>query len=109
MRLRLDMTVGQLIEQLTANDNADRTVAGWVNIRRDDFPWRQMVADAEQGRAEVSRVGRKLMAREGEIDRWLNTQRIPPSGVKKNTGENVPANPDAVAVELSLRRAGLRR
>ena len=73
----LGLTIKELLDRLTSEVARDpNATAGWVNIRKEGFPWRHMVMDAERGHAEVSRVGRKLMARETEIDRWLSTKDI---------------------------------
>jgi hypothetical protein len=94
----LDMTVRELLAMLvdrvggSANDE-------WVNIRSEAYPWRRIVAAAERGECEVSRVGRRLMMQRSELSRWLARHRIGPRSKK--------AKPDAPKDEFnaSLQRA----
>ena len=89
----LELTLKELLDRLTSEAGRDpNAIAGWVNIRREGFPWRHMVMDAESGRAEVSRVGRKLMAREAEIDRWLRAK-----GISGHSAKQSPASKEAEA------------
>lgn len=85
--------------------------AGWVNIRKEGFPWRHMVSDAEQGLAEVSRVGRKLMARETEVDRWLSTRDIRRQKTEEADAvpHDHPSGCDCAACTLRSIRSSLRR
>lgn len=67
----LDMTLRELLECLSPQPEHE-----WINVRTDDLPWRQLVAAAERGEVTVSRVGRKLMMRRRDLDRWLEAQAI---------------------------------
>lgn len=71
----LDLTLRTLLERLLAREQSND---GWVNIRDERWPWRQLVAAAERGEVAVSRVGRKLMMRREDLDRWLDAHRIQP-------------------------------
>ena len=106
-RLRLDMTLNELINKLTADETSSpNATAGWVNISKDGFPWRQTVADAETGAAALSRVGRKLMAREAEIDRWLSTKQI--SEARQREPAAPPQGQQALSCGLQHRLSGVR-
>lgn len=96
----LDLTLRALLERLLA---AQRDDSGWVNVRGDQWPWRQLVAAAERGECSISRVGRKLLMRREELDRWLALHAIRPRGEAKRATE--PANPVAHLLE----DAGYRR
>jgi hypothetical protein len=72
----LDLTLRALLERLLATH--EQSGDGWVNVRDKRWPWRQLVAAAERGEVSLSRVGRKLMMRREELDRWLDAQRIQP-------------------------------
>jgi hypothetical protein len=105
----LDMTLRELLCALTntsapaANDADD-----WISIRSEAYPWKRIVAAAERGECEVSRVGRRLMMQRSELSRWLARHRIGP-GTKK-----AKAEPDAKprgefgdSVQRALKRNGL--
>jgi hypothetical protein len=70
----LDMTLRVLLQRVLGVATTDE----WISIRDSNYPWRQLVAAAERGECAVSRVGRKLMMRRDELDRWLAAQRIVP-------------------------------
>lgn len=108
----LDLTVRELLATLStaavANDPGE-----WINIRDERYPWRRIVAAAERGECEVSRVGRRLMMRREELNRWLSRYRIGPSVKKaKTSGSDQEAEPEdelARSVRRSLERQGYRR
>jgi hypothetical protein len=68
----LDITLGELVGRL----QAPQAEHDWVNIRTEDLPWRHIVSAAKRGECEVSRVGRRLMMRRAELDKWLTARRI---------------------------------
>ena len=70
----LDLSLRELLRRLlTAGSPAD---SEWINVRTDQLPWRQLVEAAERGEVVVSRVGRKLMMKRHDLDRWLEAQAI---------------------------------
>ena len=71
----LDMTVREFLEKLLAGHSVDDI--GWVNIRSPEWPWQSIVSAAERGEVRVSRVGRKLLMRRDELDKWLDAHCIP--------------------------------
>jgi hypothetical protein len=74
----LDLTVRALLERLLAGADPAGGDGGWVNVRDERWPWRQLVAAAERGEVSLSRVGHRLLMRRAELDRWLDGQRIRP-------------------------------
>lgn len=100
----LDLTLRALLERLLAERRDD---SGWVNVRGEPWPWRQLVAAAERGECSVSRSGHKLLMRREELERWLDTQRIQPRQAAPDTAEKpTPRNEHMAKL---LENAGLRR
>lgn len=104
----LDMTLRDLLTTLVerrgvANDS------DWINIRGDVYPWRRIVAAAERGECEVSRVGRRLMMKREELDRWLARHRIGPTSKTKKVEPDAkkPKGEFGDSVQRALRRNGL--
>lgn len=98
----LEMTVRALLERLVANQQVD---SDWVNVRGDQWPWRQLVAAAERGEVQVSRVGRKLMMRRQELDSWLSKHFIK----KHQPGDLSAKDEDDEHVMSLIEGAGNRR
>lgn len=103
----LDMSLRDFLAALVEN-RAVANDSGWINIRGDEYPWKRIVAAAERGECEVSRVGRRLMMQRSELTRWLAQYRIG-AGLKK-----VKPDPEANqkgefgdSVRLALKRNGL--
>ena len=99
MKDPLDLTLRDLLERMAAQRPDD----GWVNIREQPWPWRQLVAAAERGEAAVSRVGHRLLMRREELDRWLDTQRIQPAALAPATP------PHEEHMDKLLQAAGFRK
>jgi hypothetical protein len=97
----LDMPLRSFLERLVADRGAD---SGWINIRDEQWPWRHIVAAAERGECHVSRVGRKLLMRREELDRWLALHTIP-----VRTQATKPEPDDDNPVGHLLERAGFQR
>lgn len=98
----LDLTLRALLERLLAARDAAND--GWVNVRDERWPWRQLVAAAERGEVSVSRVGHRLMMRRDELDRWLDAQRIQP---RRPAEEPVPPRDEHMS--KLLEKAGFGR
>lgn len=96
----MDITLRQLVERLQTETPQD-----WVSIRSDLYPWRRIVAAAERGEYEVSRVGRKLLMRRAELDRFLAAHRIAPKQPKPE--EEKPKDEFNASLQRALRRHGL--
>ena len=87
----LDMTLRELFQRIL--DVRASTESGWINVRTQQLPWRQLVAAAERGEVEVCRVGRKLMMRRNELDRWVALQKIGPAErTSTATSQSKPTN-----------------
>lgn len=105
----LEMTVREFLAALTeraspANDG------DWINIRGDVYPWKRIVASAERGECQVSRVGRRLMMQRTELDRWLAVRRIGPKNGPKKIKPAEPAKSKGEfgdSVQRALKRNGL--
>lgn len=101
------MTVRELLGALTeralpANDG------DWINIRSDDYPWKRIVAAAERGECEVSRVGRRLMMQRSELAKFLAARRIGPKKVKPEAdAKPKPKGEFGDTVQRMLKRNGL--
>jgi hypothetical protein len=103
----LDMTVRELLAALVARAGGSANDE-WVNIRGEVYPWRRIVAAAERGECEVSRVGRRLMMRRDELDKWLAARRIGPKKIKADAGAPTkPKGEFGSVVQRALRRNGL--
>jgi hypothetical protein len=101
----LDLTLRALLERLLA---AQRPDDGWVNVRDERWPWRQLVAAAERGEVSLSRVGHRLLMRREDLDRWLDAQRIQPRRRGAATADPPPPPRDEHISKL-LERAGFRK
>lgn len=110
----LDMTLREFLKALVEARTAPvaNDVDEWIDIRGDRYPWRHIVESAEQGQCEVARVGRRLMMRRQELNRWLSSRRIGSSISQEE--ERPDDKPLSEKEELrrqaraSLRRAGYR-
>src|SRR5262245_38194082 len=69
------MTLRTLLAKLLERENAP-VALDWINVRCDDYPWRHLVAAGERGELTVARVGRKLLVRRPDLDRWLESRAI---------------------------------
>jgi hypothetical protein len=104
----LDMTVRELLAALvaraggSANDGDD-----WINIRGEVYPWRRIVAAAERGECEVSRVGRRLMMQRSELAKFLAARRIGPKKVQTKSDAPKSKTEFGDSVQRALRRNGL--
>lgn len=80
----------------------------WIDCRdaaQCPVPWRLVVEAAQRGELEASRVGRNVVVRARELDRWLSTRRITPAAKAESTA--APAAPSRA--ELILERSGYRK
>lgn len=103
----LDMSLRDLLVALVERSSVAND-ADWIDIRGGTYPWKRIVAAAERGECEVSRVGRRLMMQRAELTRWLSRHRIGPGPAKKTKTEpDAPEKPKgkyADVVERALRR-----
>lgn len=102
----LDMTLRDLLAALVdgrdvANDS------DWINIRSEAYPWRRIVAAAERGECEVSRVGRRLMMQRSELSKFLTARRIGPKKAQPKTESPKPKSEFGDSVQRALKRNGL--
>lgn len=105
----LNLTVRSLLELLVAQKQPD---AEWVNVRSDEWPWRHIVAAAERGECAVSRVGRKLLMRREELDRWLALHAISARKPGDRSGDSSTSGGDSDddnPVSHLLEETGFRR
>jgi len=100
----LKLTLGELLERLLARPADDG--AGWVNIRDERWPWRRIVAAAQRGECQVSKVGRQLLMRREELGRWLDLHRIRPAREQPTETSMSPAEAELHDI---LRSSGRRR
>jgi hypothetical protein len=105
----LDMTVRELLASLVARAGGPANDDDWINIRGEDYPWRRIVAAAERGECEVSRVGRRLMMQRSELAKFLAARRIGPKTKKLQTDapKPKPKGEFGDSVQRALRRNGL--
>jgi hypothetical protein len=102
----LEMTLRELLEALVAR--AGSANDEWINIRSEDYPWRRIVAAAERGECEVSRVGRRLMMQRSELAKFLAAQRIGLRKVKPEADAKPKSNGEfGDSVHRALKRNGL--
>jgi hypothetical protein len=73
----LDLPLRTVLDRVFGQQTQRADDSEWINVRTKDWPWRHLVAAAERGEVTVSRIGRKLMMRRRDLDRWLESQRIP--------------------------------
>lgn len=100
----LKLTLGELLERLLDARGDDGSLAGWVSIRDERWPWRRILAAAQRGECQVSKVGRQLLMRREELDRWLGLQSI---RSKRNAADTTDAVGDHI--DAMLRSKGYRR
>lgn len=101
----MQLTLGEVLERVLAGRVSDE--AGWVNIRDERWPWRRILAAARRGECQVSKVGRQLLMRREELDRFLEQHRIRPKRIEPaNDVERSPLADDVAAI---LRNKGYRR
>ena len=100
------MTVRELLTALVvAHETPSANDVGWVSIRNPQWPWRRIVDAAARGEVRVSRVGRTLLMRREELDRWLEEQAI-----SRRSVEPVDlVDPDEANIQKTMEMAGLRR
>lgn len=101
----LDMTLRELLAALVDRAGASANDDEWINIRGEVYPWRRIIAAAERGECEVSRVGRRLMMRRSELSKFLAARRIGPKKVEPKT--DAPTSELDRSVQRALRRNGL--
>lgn len=82
-------------------------VDDWINIRGNNYPWRHIVRAADRGECKISRVGRKLMMRRDELDRWLVKQSMAPRK-RKSKGHTAPADDLDAEAQRLLEKQGYR-
>lgn len=83
-----DLKVGELVEILATRLQRSDELNVWIDVRNSQWPWRQLVSAAERGEVDLSRVGRKLLIRKNELDRWLATKRIESHAAREKTAES---------------------
>lgn len=74
----LSMTVGELLTHVVeylgrAQHSAESDP--WVDIRTPEWPHRRILASAQQGEVHVAKVGRRLLMRRSELNRWLDARK----------------------------------
>lgn len=102
----LEMTLRELITSLSGGCASEASPNDWINIRDERYPWRHIVAAAERGECQVSRVGRKLLMQRSELDRFLSARRIVP---RHEPANDAPEGEYADVVQRALRESGIRR
>ena len=78
----LERPLGEVLEQLLAHRPEHATDASdWLDVRAPTFPvhWRRVVDAAKRDEVTISRIGRSLLVRRDELDRWLRTYAIEPT------------------------------
>jgi hypothetical protein len=102
-----DVTVRELFEMFEkVVAAANRATDTWVDIRDRKLPWRHIVAAAERGEVKVSRVGRKLLMRQTELNKWLDMQNVQKNRPKEPSNQ-LPSVEDHVSEMLA--EAGYRK
>ena len=71
----VDLTLRDLLERLLA-DRRDADADPWVDLRKEGWPFRRIVAAAKRGECKVSRIGRRLLMRRSELDAWVDRHEI---------------------------------
>jgi len=103
----LDMTVRELLMTLTRlGGHADE----WINIRDERYPYRRILRAIDSGESvEVCRVGRRLLMRREELNRWIEAHRITRASKKeKKKRDATPETDEDRSIRRSLERQGYR-
>jgi hypothetical protein len=99
----LDMTLRELLTKLLEPPEAPADP--WVDLRSEacPVPYRQALSAGQRGELALHKVGRRLLVRRSELDRWIETQRMQPTAAPEGKAEP-PSN-----VQHILEREGYRR
>lgn len=104
----LDMSLRDLLATLVERGGATANDGDWINIRGEVYPWKRIVAAAERGECEVSRVGRRLMMQRSELSKWLARHRIGSGPKKVKPAEPAKSKGEfGDSVQRALKRNGL--
>lgn len=99
----LDMTLRELLLRVVGVPTEEE----WVNIRDERYPWRHIVAAAERGECQVSRVGRKLLMHRDELSAFLRSRCIKGGVEKKGEPATKPKGEFDAVVRRMLERNGM--
>ncbi len=75
----LDVSLRELLVRVLDVRAEGQDPERWVDIRDSQHcpvPWRNVLEAARRGELEASRVGRQVLVRARELDRWLTAKRI---------------------------------
>lgn len=96
----LAMTLGEFLQLLAAHRvDVDR----WVDGRSCEIAYREGLAAIKRGELKASKVGRKLLVRRSELDRWIDSQRLT---LQKETPSSITTSSPVAHI---LEAAGYRK
>jgi excisionase family DNA binding protein len=73
----LDLTVRELLTRIVDRAPASSVDPDpWVDAAACPVGWRHVLDAARRGELEASRIGRKVLVRRSELDRWLAAHRV---------------------------------
>src|SRR5262249_13830140 len=80
----LDLTVRQFVERVLA-DGAPIEADPWVDASKAPCGRQRVLDAAKRGELEASKIGRQVLVRCSELDRWIAAQRIEPRPASKTS------------------------
>lgn len=105
----LDVSLRELLARVfDARTSADPD--RWIDARDPQHcpvPWRHVLDAARRGELEASRVGRQVLVRARELDRWLTQKRIEARAMEPPAAHEPAPEPSRIA--HLLERSGYRR
>jgi excisionase family DNA binding protein len=103
----LDVSLRELLARVFDPRTAGSDPERWIDARDPDqcpVPWRNVLDAARRGELEASRVGRQVLVRARELDRWLTARRIESRVAEPPVSTPAPPEPSRIAHLLD--RAG---
>ncbi len=104
----LDVSLRELLARVVEAQAGTSDPDRWIDVRDPQqcpVPWRSVMDAARRGELEASRVGRQVLVRARELDRWLAAKRID-SRAREQAAPVAAPPPEPSRVAHLLDRAG---
>jgi excisionase family DNA binding protein len=103
----LDLTLREVLARVLAERTQSTDAGAWIDCADSaacPIPWRRVLEAAQRGELEASRVGRRVLVRRVELDRWIASKQIKP----RARATDSPQQPASRVAHL-ISAAGYRR